>query len=173
MPKDEEADLLEELPEALRERLIASLPASEQATVTELMSHEPDTAGSLMNPEYLSVQPSSRVDEVLGVIRSRPASRIRAYGVLVTGSDGRLLGVLHLPDLAAADPERTAAEVMDADPVTARPEDSMEEVSEAFDRFNLLSAPVVDAEGQVEGIITVDDVVAWLREGEGREGGLT
>jgi magnesium transporter len=49
----------------------------------------------------------------------------------------------------------------------------MGDVAELFDRFNLLSLPVVDAEGVLRGVITVDDVVSWLREGEGREGGLT
>jgi magnesium transporter len=62
---------------------------------------------------------------------------------------------------------------MDADPVWVRPGDSMGDVAELFDRFNLLSLPVVGPDGHLEGVITVDDVVAWLREGEGREGRLT
>ena len=54
-----------------------------------------------------------------------------------------------------------------------RPDDPMGDVAELFDRFNLLALPVVDRDGALKGVITVDDVVAWLREGEEREGGLT
>jgi magnesium transporter len=67
----------------------------------------------------------------------------------------------------------TIDEAMDTDPVSVRPDDPMSDVAELFDRFNLLSLPVVGTDGELQGVITVDDVVAWLREGEGREGRLT
>jgi magnesium transporter len=64
-------------------------------------------------------------------------------------------------------------DVMDADPVTMRPDDTMRDVAELFDRFNLLSMPVVEESRVLAGVVTVDDVVAWLREGEDRGGRLT
>ena len=75
--------------------------------------------------------------------------------------------LIRCPDAALVD------EVMDADPETTRADDPMSDVAELFDRFNLLALPVVDRDGVLEGVITVDDVVAWLREGEDREAGLT
>jgi magnesium transporter len=93
--------------------------------------------------------------------------------VLVVDARNLLCGVVSLVDLLRADPSATLDVVMEPDPPTVHPGERMEEVAELFDRFNLLALPVVDAEGCVEGVVTVDDVVAWLREGTGREGGLT
>ncbi len=152
---------------------IAALPSQDAATVTELLSHEPDTAGSLMNPEVCVVPPGKTVAEVQEMLRRGPVELLRGYAVAVIGDDERLRGVINFPDLLRADPGRPLEEVMDSDPVTVKPGEPMKEVAETFDRFNLLSVPVVDEEGKFEGIVTVDDVISWLREGEEREGGLT
>ncbi len=173
MPPDEEADLLEELPEPLRDRLIAALPAQDAATVTDLLTHDPDTAGSMMNPEICTVGAERSVGEVLDLLRAGPAEFVRAYLVAVIDDRRHLLGVLTLPELLRADPAATVDGVMERDPYTVHPEESMKETAELFDRFNLLAAAVTGDDGQFEGVVTVDDVVAWLREGEDREGGLT
>ena len=173
MPPDEVADLLEELPEAMRERLMAVLPEDDQATVTDLLSHKPDTAGSAMNPEVFTVSPGTAIKEIRATMRGGPTELVSGHAVLVVDGERRLRGVIPLPELVRAENEQLVDEVMDTDPVTVRPEEPMDEVAELFDRFNLLSLPVVDREDHLEGIVTVDDVVAWLREGEEREGRLT
>jgi len=173
MAPDEAADLLAELPDPLRERFVAALPAADAATVTDLLSHEPDSAGSVMNPEVFTVQPGTRMREVRERLRTGPPELIRTYSVLVVGANGALKGKLSYVDLIRSDDDSTIEQAMDADPETVRPDDPMTDVAELFDRFNLLSLPVVDQSGVLEGVITVDDVVAWLREGEDREGGLT
>jgi magnesium transporter len=173
MAPDEAADLLEEMPEPLRERFVAALPAADAATVTDLLSHEPDTAGSVMNPEVFTATPGTRMGKVKELLRVGPPELVRAYSVLVVGGEGRLRGKVSYVDLIRSSDDATVDELMDPDPETVRADDPMEDVAELFDRFNLLSLPVVDRDGVLEGVITVDDVVAWLREGEGREGGLT
>ena len=173
MAPDEAADLLEELPEALRERFVATLSAADAATVTDLLSHEPDTAGSVMNPEVFTVAPGTRMGEIKELLRAGPPELVRSYAVLVVGSDSRLRGKVSYVDLIRSRDDAAVDELMDPDPESVRADDPMEDVAELFDRFNLLSLPVVDRDGMLEGVITVDDVVAWLREGEGREGGLT
>ena len=173
MAPDEAADLLEELPEALRDRFVAALPADDAATVTDLLAHEPDTAGSVMNPEVFTVAPGTTMGEVKERLRSGPAELVRAYSVLVVDALGAVRGKVSFVDVLRSADADTVEQVMDPDPETVRPDDPMEDVAELFDRFNLLSLPVVDRGGSLEGVITVDDVVAWLREGEDREGGLT
>lgn len=173
MAPDEAVDLLEELPDPLRERLVAALPAADAATVTDLLAHEPDTAGSVMNPEVFTVSPGTRMGDVKERLRSGPAELVRAYTVLVVGAGGALKGKVSYVDLIRSQDDEAVEQVMDPDPETVRPDDPMADVAELFDRFNLLSLPVVDHGGVLEGVITVDDVVAWLREGEDREGGLT
>jgi magnesium transporter len=173
MAPDEAADVLEELPERLRERLVSALPAADAATVTDLLSHEPGSAGSVMNPEVFTVAAGTTVAWVLDQLRAGPDELVRAYSVMVTDEAGGLHGVIPLTDLVRADGPKPVEELMDTDPVSVRLEDPMGDVAELFDRFNLLSLPVIDAEGVLRGVITVDDVVSWLREGEGREGGLT
>ncbi len=173
MAPDEAADLLEELPESLRDRFVAALPADDAATVTDLLSHKPDTAGSVMNPEVFMVPPGTRMGEVRERLRSGPPELVRGYSVLVVDAAGALKGKVSYVDLIRSLDDVVVDQVMDPDPETVRPGDPMADVAELFDRFNLLSLPVVDAAGMLEGVITVDDVVAWLREGEDREGGLT
>jgi magnesium transporter len=173
MAPDEAADILEALPDHMRERLVRALPAADAATVTDLMRHEPDTAGSVMNPEVFTVPPETTVQAIREKLRGGPEELVRGYSVVVVDEDRRLRGVVPLPDLVRAHGVSVVAEVMDADPVTVRPADPMTEVAELFDRFNLLSLPVVDARRYLEGVVTVDDVVAWLREDDGREGRLT
>jgi CBS domain-containing protein/sporulation protein YlmC with PRC-barrel domain len=173
MPPDEATDLLEELPRALRDRLVEALPPSDAATVADLLSQKPDTAGAVMNPEVFAVPPATPVREAVRQLRDGPSELAHAHAVLVVDARNRLCGVVSLVDLLRADPGAALDVVMEPDPPTVQPGERMEEVAELFDRFNLLAMPVVDAEGCVEGVVTVDDVVAWLREGTGREGGLT
>jgi magnesium transporter len=143
------------------------------ATVADLLSQKPDTAGAVMNPEVFAVLPTTPVREAIGRLREGPTELAHSHAVLVVDADNRLCGIASLVDLLRADAGATLDTVMEPDPPTARAEEPMEEVAELFDRFNLLAMPVVDGEGRVEGVVTVDDVVAWLREGTGREGGLT
>jgi len=173
MAPDEATDILQELPEAMRERLMAALPADDAATVSDLLTHEKNSAGSAMNPEVFSVPLGARISEVSVALREGAADLVRTYAVMVVDNEQRLRGVVALPELIRASTERLVDEAMDADPVSVRTDDSLEDVAELFDRFNLLSLPVVDREGHLEGVVTVDDVVAWLREGREREGRLT
>jgi magnesium transporter len=173
MAPDEATDILQALPERLRERLVRALPAADAATVTDLLRHEPDSAGSVMNPEVFTVSSDTTIDQIRVKLRGGPEEFVRGYSVMVVDAERRLRGVVPLPDLVRADGSDTVEQVMDADPVSVRPGDPMADVAELFDRFNLLSLPVVDAEARLEGVVTVDDVVAWLREDEGREGRLT
>ncbi|MGE5236280.1 MAG: magnesium transporter MgtE N-terminal domain-containing protein [Acidobacteriota bacterium] len=173
MPPDEAADVLEELPDALRDRLVSALPAADAATVTNLLSHEPDSAGSVMNPEVFTVPPGSTLEAVTGALRAGTPELVRSYGVVVVDPERRVRGIVPLTDLIRSEPRMSVDEVMDRDPVAVRVSDPMRDVAELFDRFNLLALPVTDEEGHLAGVIAVDDVVAWLREGEGREGRLT
>ena len=173
MPPDEAADLLEELPRALRDRLVAALPPSDAATVADLLSQKPDTAGAVMNPEVFAVAPTTLVGETIRQLRDGPTELAQGHAVLAVDAKNRLRGIVSLVDLLRADAGVSLDAVMEQDPPTVRAEEPMEEVAELFDRFNLLAMPVVDEDMRVEGIVTVDDVVAWLREGTGREGGLT
>jgi magnesium transporter len=170
MAPDEAADLIEEMPSRLRDKLLAALPAADAATVEELLAQEPDTAGSVMNPEVFTVPPGTRIAEVSRLLRQGPDELVDGYAVTVVDQEHRLKGVIAFPDLLRADPEAVVEEVMHDDPPHVSPDEHMDEVAELFDRFNLLSLPVVDDEGRIEGIVTVDDLVAWMREGKDREG---
>lgn len=173
MAPDEAADVLQALPEELRGRLMGQMPAADVAQVASLLAQEPDTAGSLMNPETLSVPRGTAVEQVLAKLREGPEELARTYAVMVVDEEGRLLGMLELPRLLRVSGGETVDVVMDPDPVAVHPEDPVTDVAELFDRFNLLALPVVDGNRHLLGIITVDDVVAWLRQGFEREGSLT
>lgn len=173
MAPDEAADLIEEMPSRLRERLLGALPAADAATVEELLSQEPDTAGSVMNPEVFAVPLGTRVAEVGRLLRAGPDELVDGYAVAVVDASQHLRGLVPFHELVRAEPEAAVDDIMHPDPPNVSPDEDMDEVAELFDRFNLLSLPVVDADGLIEGIVTVDDLVAWMREGKEREGRLT
>jgi magnesium transporter len=115
----------------------------------------------------------TRVIEVGRLLRAGPDELVDGYAVAVVDAGQRLRGLIPFHELVRAEPEARVDDIMHPEPPHVLSDEHMDEVAELFDRFNLLSLPVVDADGLIEGIVTVDDLVAWMREGKDREGRLT
>ncbi len=165
LPPDDAADVIQEAAEEEREGLLALLDDATLGEVRALLAYAEDDAGGLMNPRYARVRPEARVDEALGYVRKQTRElRSSVSYVYVLGADQRLLGVTTLRDLFAATPERIVRDLMTTDLVTASEDMDQEALSALFAQTDLQAIPVVDAEGRMKGVVTVDDIVDVIRE---------
>ena len=162
---DDAADLVQQAVEDEREALLALLDEQTRREVMALMAYAEDDAGGLMNPRYASARADVGVDEAISYLRKQARDKLEnVYYVYVNDSERKLVGVVSLRELFAAPSDRTVRDVMSTDLVTARADMDQEELSRLFAAHDLQAIPVVDANGRMQGIVTVDDIVDVLRE---------
>jgi len=159
MDPHEAADLLGDLPEEKARELLGLMDAEDAEMVQELLEHEEDTAGGLMNNLFAFVPPAMTAEEALGYIRLVGAEIDNVYYIYVIRADETPLGVVTLKRLLLAPPKTPVAEIMTvglkAVPVDASPQEVMEIIA----KYNLLAVPVLDAAGHMAGIVPADDVL--------------
>ena len=163
--EDRLADILGALDPDGQARTAAALPEAVRLSVARLMRYPAGTAGSLMTTEFVAVPDGWTAGAVLDHVRRMERSRETIYAIYVLDGAGRLAAALSLRRLIAADPAAPIAAVASGHaPVTARPLDDREAVAQLIRRYDLLAVPVVDGDGHVVGIVTVDDVIDALME---------
>jgi magnesium transporter len=129
------------------------------------MAYAEDEAGGLMSPRYARLRPAMRVDEAISYLRRQARERLETiYYLYVLDTDQRLLGVVSFRELFAAPPDKTVREVMHTDVVTVPDDMDQEAVSDLIAQHDLMAVPVLDAEGRIKGIVTIDDIVDVVRE---------
>ncbi|HET6346599.1 MAG TPA: magnesium transporter, partial [Myxococcota bacterium] len=162
---DDAADVLQAAPEAAREGLMGLLDEPTRKEVTALLAYAEDDAGGLMNPRYARVRPNMSVDEAISYLRKQTRDRVETmYYVYVLDSDQVLQGVVSFRDLFSAQGHKKVREVMHSDLVTAHEQLDQEAVSRLFSQHSLVAIPVVDSDGHMKGIVTVDDIVDVVHE---------
>jgi CBS domain-containing protein/sporulation protein YlmC with PRC-barrel domain len=159
MEPDEAADVLGDLSQAKAQELLQEMEPAEAEDVAELLEHEEDTAGGLMTTGYVTFPPEATVGQSLEKLRAMANEVETIYYIYITDPSGRLLGVLSLRELMLARADQQLEEIMVTQVATARSEAAIQEVAETLSKYNLMALPVVDAEGRLEGIVTVDDVL--------------
>ncbi|MEN3009489.1 MAG: magnesium transporter [Candidatus Bipolaricaulaceae bacterium] len=164
MDPDDAVDLLLELPEETVRDLLSRLEARKAQMFRTLLAYPPDTAGGLMSPEVLALPAHLTAQEAIEEIRRRAEELETVYYAYVVDEERKLLGVLSLRDLVLARPDTPIHALMNREVVTLPAEMDVEEVAQLFDKYNYLALPVVDKEGHLLGIVTVDDVMDVMRE---------
>ena len=162
---DDAADVIQATPAAERGRLLALLDDTTRTEVTALLAYAEDEAGGLMNPRYARVRPDMSVDEAISYLRRQAREQLATiYYAYVLDPQQHLLGVVSFRELFAAPGVKKVQEVMRTDMVTASEQMDQEAVSLLFAQHDLMAIPVVDAEGHLRGIVTVDDIVDVVQE---------
>jgi magnesium transporter len=165
LPPDDAADVIQESPADQRDALLALLDWTTRVEVTALLAYAEDAAGGLMNPRYARLRPEMTVDEAIRYLRRQVREQLGTiYYLYVIDADRRLIGVASLHQLFAAPPERKVRDIMQTDVVTVPEQMDQEAVSRLFAQHDLIAIPVVDAEGRMKGIVTVDDIVDVVQE---------
>ncbi len=159
MSPDVAADVLSELPADKAREILEKIEKEEAEDIQELLGHEEDTAGGLMTNEFIAYPPEMTVQDVLSRFREDASEIETVYYIYVTDSSERLLGVLSLRELLIARPDERLSEIMVTKLKTVTPDVDEKVVAEVFTKYNLVALPVVDTEGALLGIVTVDDVL--------------
>ena len=162
---DDAADVLQEAPLEERPGLLALLDPTTRSAVTGLLVYEEDQAGGLMNPHYAHLRPDMTVTEAISYLqRFARAHRDGIYYAYVLDEDRRLMGTVSYRELFAALPHQRIADIMRTECVTVAENLDQEEVSRLFAAHHYLALPVIDAEGRMKGVVTIDDVVDVVHE---------
>jgi magnesium transporter len=160
MDSDDAADLLGELDEEQRTALLAKIEDRDYADeLEELVEYESDTAGGLMTTDYVWIYPHRTTEATIGKIREIAPESEFIYYLYVTDDRRKLLGTISLRTLLLSLPTAFIHKLMDTDVVSVSADTSAEDVASAIARYDLLAVPVLDDEGCMLGIVTVDDAI--------------
>ncbi|AYF87881.1 MULTISPECIES: magnesium transporter [unclassified Pseudomonas] len=164
MDADELADLAPELPRDVIHELMESLDAQQRERVRSVLSYEEDQVGALMDFEMVTIRDDVALEVVLRYLRRLKELPGHTDKLFVVDYDGVLKGVLPIKRLLVNDPDKEVAEVMATDPVSFHPDEDAYDAAQAFERYDLVSAPVVDKNGKLIGRLTIDEMVDLIRE---------
>ncbi len=163
MALDDAADLLEEMPASVVKRVLAASSKETRESLNKLLNYPEDSAGSIMTAEYVRLSKNLTVPEAFNVIRQVGADAETVYICYVVERN-RLQGVVTARDLLLASPEDTVADLMDENVISVQVTDDKEFVANEMSRYDFLAMPVVDSEGMLVGIVTMDDATDVLIE---------
>lgn len=161
---DELADLVDDLPTEVLPELMASLDAQDRERVQAAMSYEDDQVGALMDFDMVTIREDISLEVVLRYLRRFDELQAQTDKLFVVNGESVLTGVLPLHWLLVNPPEKMVHEIMAPDVNTFRPEDDAYDVAQAFERYDLVTAPVVDAQQRLIGRIAVDAMLDFIRE---------
>jgi magnesium transporter len=164
MDPDDATDVVEELPKAEAEQILVQMEPGEAAEIRELLSFPPDSAGGIMTPAFVAIDPDVRADQAIAALRRVAEEAETMYYAYVIDAEEHLLGVLSLRNLVLARPETPVRDLVVPDPIRVRADADQESVARLLRDRNLLAIPVVDEEDHLLGIVTVDDVLDVLEE---------
>jgi magnesium transporter len=161
---DEIADIAADLPQDVIQELLISLDAQKRAHLQSALAYPEDTVGALMDFEMVTIRADVTLEVALRYLRRLGELPDQLDKLFVVDREDTLIGVLPLKRLLTSDPEASVAAVMVEDVVKFRPADDAHEAAQAFERYDLVMAPVVDANERLIGRLTVDAVVDYIRE---------
>ena len=164
MDADELADLASELPRDVVHELMETLDAQQRERVRSALSYEEEQVGALMDFEMVTIREDVSLEVVLRYLRRLKELPGHTDKLFVVDYDGVLKGVLPVKRLLVNDPEKLVSEVMATDPVGFHPDENAYDAAQAFERYDLISAPVVDKNGKLIGRLTIDEMVDLIRE---------
>ena len=160
---DDAADILADLPEELRNGILAGLTVEDSVDIEELMQYGPDTAGGIMNTDLFALDKEMTAREAIVALQENPDAEVVFY-VYCINEEGTLVGVLSLRQLLLVAPATQLKEVMNSEVISVPVTMDQEKVASIVARYDLLAVPVIDDFNKLVGIATVDDVIDVLRE---------
>ncbi|MCK8827624.1 magnesium transporter [Natroniella acetigena] len=161
---DDRARLLDELPAKVAKRILNKFNKEEREMIADLLGYAPETAGRIMNPEYISLKKDLTVEEAMDSLRKNNISRDTAYTIYITDQERRLEGAISLRVLVMADKEKNIEDIMYDNPVSVNTYTDQEEVAKLLQQQDLAAVPVVDRENRLVGLVTFDDAMDVLEE---------
>lgn len=162
MPPDEAADILSEMSPEKTEEILSLMASEEAEEVRELMEYPEDSAGGLMTTEYVWLSPYLTPEQAIKRLREMAPEAETIYYLYIVDDQEKLLGVMSLRELILASPDSPLESVMHEKVINVKPYDDHRKVAETISKYGLLAVPVVDDDGIMLGIVTVDDILQLL-----------
>ena len=161
---DDVIDMIEEMPAEFVNRVLINIPPEKRKLVNQFLNYPEDSAGGLMTIEYVRLTENMTVKNALDHVREIGLKKETVYTCYITNMHEKLIGIVSLRALVTEDPHKKIVDIMEQDVIVVSTKDDQEVVAEKFKRYDLLAIPVVDHEGRLTGIITVDDIIDVMEQ---------
>lgn len=161
---DDAVDMMEELPANVVKRVMRAATAETRELINQYLNYPENSAGSIMTAEFVDLKKYMNVKESIARIRRIGEDKETIYTCFVTTADRELEGVVTVKQLLLSDDDAIIEDIMDVNIISAHTADDQEEVAGLFSDYDLLVVPVVDKEGRLVGIVTVDDVIDVMEQ---------
>ena len=161
---DDAVDIVEELPANVVRRVMRAATPQTRNLINQYLRYPENSAGSIMTAEFVDLKKYMNVKESIARIRRIGEDRETIYVCFVIAADRRLEGIVTVKDLLLADDDTVIEDLMETNVVFASTTEDQESVSEKFSDYDLMALPVVDNEGRLVGIVTVDDVMDVMEQ---------
>jgi CBS domain-containing protein len=159
MPPDEASDVLTDLPAEKAKEILEHIEDDEARDIQELLAYAEDTAGGLMTNQFVAYGPDTTVKAAIERFRTDAATLEAVYYIYVITDEEKLIGSVALRDLLLAPPTARLADIMERKPKTVRPDADEKAIAEIISKYNLIAVPVVDEQGRLLGVVTIDDIM--------------
>ena len=163
MDPDAAADVLADMHPDTSQEILTEMQPEERAEVAGLMNFEEDTAAGRMTTQYMALRPNAKVEDAIEMMRNFEGGLESLSTIYIVGDKDKLLGAVPLAKIALAPPDTPLMLLSTGHMTTIHPGADEKRVAELFDKYNLLTLPVIDDEGVLTGVITADDVISMLR----------
>ena len=164
MSSDEITDLIDTLNNKEKNDVLSNLSNKHQLEINQLLAYIPDSAGSIMAYEFISIRANKTVLKTLEFLQTEAKDADMAYYLYVTDKVGHLKGVVSLRDIISSSFDTKISSITNTNIFSVHVDDDQEEVAMMFDKYDYVMLPVVDNEGIIVGIITVDDIIDIIKE---------
>lgn len=164
MDVDDIAEVLRTLPDSVYQQVIRSMDIQDRSRVEAALSYEEDTAGGIMNTDTITIRPDVSVDVVLRYLRLKGELPDATDSFYVVDRQDRFIGAISLTALVTSKAEEVVANLIDSEIEAVHVDMDERDVAQLFERYDWLSAPVINDEGRLLGRITIDDVIDIIRE---------
>lgn len=161
---DDTVDIIEEMPANVVSRILKNSTAEDRKQINHLLEYPDDSAGSIMTTEYVSLSSSMTVEEAFDKIRRIGVNKETIYTCYVTDNKKKLIGVITVRDMLLAEKKELIENIMETSAISANTLEDKEIVAQRFSDYDLLALPVIDKEGCLVGIVTVDDAVDVIQD---------
>ena len=161
---DDAVDMLEELPANVVKRVLKAARPDTRKLINQFLNYPDNSVGSIMTAEFTDLKQAMTVAQAIAHIRRTGENSESVYTCYVTDAGRRLEGVLTIKELLLAQDEQLIADLMETDVITAETTEDQEEAVARMMKYDFISLPVVDKEGRLVGIVTVDDVMDVMEE---------
>ena len=161
---DDTVDIIEEMPASVVKRILKNTDTETRNAINQILNYPKDSAGSIMTIEYVDLKKHYTVDHAFSHIKKSAVDKETIYTSYVTDNERHLIGVITAKDLMLADRDDIVGDIMETNVISVNTLDDKEEVAKLFEKYGFLALPVVDKEGRLVGIVTVDDAIDVISE---------